>query len=254
MRPRSFLAGTTLSICALLLAVAPARAQVLYGRVVDAADGNPVSAATVAAVDGTGGVVAAVLSGADGRYELRLPAAGSVRVRVERLGYRTGVSAAVTVGEGDRMGVDLRMRSTAVALDEVEVDARVVPPFRDPRARTFYQRMDRGRGRYISPERVRELDKRQASDLLRTLPEVAFSSGVISAGLRFGHGGSTCVPLLYIDGYRFRPYPGWRLDDHVRASDVWAIEVYRRAEDIPGDLPREMGGSCGIVMIWTTGS
>jgi hypothetical protein len=243
-----------LLICALVLAAAPARAQVLYGRVVDAADGNPVSAATVAAVDGTGGVVASVLSGADGRYELRLPAAGSVRVRVERLGYRTGMSAVVTVGEGDRMGVDLQLRSAAVALDEVQVQTRVVPPFHDARARTFYQRMDRGRGRYISPERVRELDKHHASDLLRTLPEVAFGSGVSSAGLRFGHGRGACVPLLYINGFRFRPYPGWLLDDHVRGSDVWAIEVYRRPEDIPGDLPREMDGTCGIVMIWTKGS
>jgi hypothetical protein len=249
MRPR-FIAALTLLVCA-LFAAAPARAQVLYGRVLDARDGWPIDAAAVAAVDSGGVVVASMFSRPNGRYELRLPRAGSFRIRVERLGYTPGLSPAVSVAVGDSMGVDLSLRAAAVALDSVEVEARRIPNFRDARARTFYQRMDRGRGRYISPERVQELNRPFTSDLLRTIPGVAFSRGLNSSGLRFGNGSRSCTPLVYIDGERFRPYPGWRLDSHVRAADVWAIEVYRYAEDIPPELPREMDTRCGAVVIWT---
>jgi hypothetical protein len=234
-------------------AAGPAAAQVFQGRITDAADGSPVAAAYVSALDGTGAAVAGTASGLDGRFELPLPAAGAYRLRVSRVGYRTGTSPAVTIAQGDRMDVDLSLRTDAVQMEAVQATGRVTPPFRDQRARRFFERMDRGRGRYISPEQVQEMDAARTPDMLRTIPGLSFSSGLGSAGLRLGGRQRGCTPTLYIDGYRFTPYPGWRLDDHVASPDVWAIEVYPYATDIPPDLPRE-SGRCGIVMIWRHGS
>jgi Carboxypeptidase regulatory-like domain len=254
MRPAFRPLPLLLLYAAALLAAAPvtARAQAVYGRVADAADGGPVAAAFVVALDGAGAAVASTVSGTDGRYDLALPAAGSFRLQVSRVGYRTGISPPVAVGPGDRMGLDLSLRSAAIALDQVQ--ARVTPPFRDVRARQFYARMDRRRGRYLSPERVQQLGLTRTSDLLRTIPGVSFSSGLGSGGLRLGGRLRGCTPILYIDGYRFHPYPGWRLDDHVGVEEVWAIEVYMDGADIPAELPRDGMGRCGIVMIWTHGS
>jgi hypothetical protein len=231
----------------------PAAAQVFQGRVTDAADGSPVAAASVSALDGAGAAVASTASGRDGRFELALPAAGAYRLRVSRVGYRTGISPEITIAGGDRMDVDLGLRADAVQMEAVEATGRVTPPFRDQRARGFFERMDRGRGRYISPEQVQEMDAARTSDMLRTIPGLSFSTGLGSAGLRLGGPQRGCHPTLYIDGRRFTPYPGWRLDDHVASADVWAIEVYPYATDIPPDLPREVG-RCGIVMIWRHGS
>lgn len=234
-------------------AAEPAAAQVFHGRVTDAADGSPVAAAYVSAMDGAGAAVASTATGRDGRFELPLPAAGAYQLRVSRVGYRTGTSPAITIAQGDRMDVDLSLRADAVQMEAVQATGRVTPPFRDQRARGFFERMDRGRGRYIGPEQVQEMDAARTSDMLRTIPGLSFSSGLGSAGLRLGGRQRGCTPTLYIDGYRFQPYPGWRLDDHVASPDVWAIEVYMYATDIPPDLPREVG-RCGIVMIWRHGS
>jgi hypothetical protein len=241
-------------LAALLLALAAAvraDAQVLYGRVVDAADGSPVAAAQVLALDASGTVASAV-SGRDGRYELALPSAGAGRLQVSRFGFRTGISPVLQVGEGERMGADLSLRPEAVRLEGVEARSRATPDFHDRRARGFYDRMDRGRGRYLTPERVESMRAGTPSGMLWTVPGVSFSSGMVSSGLRLGTTRArSCVPDVYLDGHRIHPYPGWRLDDHVAAREVWAIEVYMDAGDIPPELPREGRGNCGIVMIWT---
>jgi hypothetical protein len=243
------------SILAVLLlalaAAARADAQVLHGRVADAADGSPVAAAQILALDASG-TVASTVSGRDGRYELALPSAGAFRLQVSRFGFRTGISPTVHVGEGERMGVDLSLRPEAVRLEGVEARSRATPDFRDHRARGFFDRVDRGRGRYLTPERVEAMRAGTTSGMLWTVPGVSFSSGMISSGLRLGiTRARSCVPEVYLDGHRINASPGWRLDDWVAAREVWAIEVYMKASDIPPELPREGHGTCGIVMIWT---
>jgi hypothetical protein len=229
-----------------ILAAAPAKAQTLYGRVTDAADGSPVAAALVTALDGVGGEAARVVSGPDGRYELPLPAAGAYRVQVSRIGFRTGISPAVAIGEGERMGVDLGLRTDAVRLEEIEAQSRVTPPFRDSRARGFYERMDHGRGMYYTPEQIARLDRPRASELITT------NAGVGMRGGRVWLGGDNrgCMPWVYVDGFRKpRDIP---LDDLIAASAIWGIEIYRYAFEIPNDLPRDdLTANCGVVMIWT---
>jgi Carboxypeptidase regulatory-like domain len=239
-------------ITALLLTLAstlPARTQVLYGRVTDAADGSPVSGAQVTALGAEGATVASAVSGADGRYELVLPAAGGVRLRVSRLGFRIGISPAVTVGEGERMGVDLALRQDALRLEAVEATARTTPPFRDPRALGFFERMDRGRGRYYTPEQIIRLNRNRTSELITTYAGISMSRG------RVWMGGNArgCFPTVYIDGFR-KPHD-ISLDDLITPDRIWGIEIYRYSFDIPNNLPRDgMGSTCGIIMIWTRNS
>jgi hypothetical protein len=242
MRPLRLLAAPLLLA---LAAALPAHAQVLHGRVADAADGSPVAAAQILALDGAGATAASAVSGADGRYELALPSAGAVRLQVSRIGFRTGISPTVQVGEGERMEVDLSLRPEVVQLEAVQAQSRVTPNFHDPRARGFYERMDRGRGKYYTPEQIFRLNRSRTSDLITTYAGISmFNRRVWMGGDRRG-----CSPYIYIDGHRAPPLP---LDDLIAPSAIWGIEIYRHAWEIPNELPRD--GNCGVVMIWTAGS
>jgi hypothetical protein len=248
-----------------LAAAAPTQAQVLYGRVTDASDGANVAAALISALDGAGSTVASTISGTDGRFDLPLPAAGSYRVHVSRIGFRTGMSPVVAVGAGERIGVDLALRADAVELEAVEAQARVTPPFRDARARGFYDRMDTGMGRFMTREQILARNAPVTSALLRSIPGVQMG-GLRSTGLRLGgnagraggRGYGTllgCRPSLYIDGFLKVLRPGQRVDDLVEPSEIWGIEVYRRGSDIPSELPRQdMIRNCGAIVIWTVNS
>ncbi|HUT99879.1 MAG TPA: SpoIID/LytB domain-containing protein [Myxococcota bacterium] len=72
----------------LLLVAAPARAAGLRGRVVDALDGRPIAGAVVSVV----GMKPAAASGADGSFNLPLPA-GVFRLKIAAAGYRTAFLA-----------------------------------------------------------------------------------------------------------------------------------------------------------------
>lgn len=240
-----------LSCCALLSFVlaTPAPAQVLYGRVTDAADDAPVAAAQVAALDSAGATATWAMSGRDGRFELRLPAGGSFRLHVSRVGFRDGVSPPVTVQRGDRMGVDLALRTDVVRLEAVEARSRVTPPFRDRRARGFFERMDRGRGWFYTPEQIAQMNRPRTSEVITR------DAGITMRGTRPWVGGNRrgCSPTIYIDGFRKpRDIP---LDDLIAPTAIWGIEVYRYSWEIPSDLPRDdMVGTCGVIMIWTAHS
>jgi hypothetical protein len=156
------------------------------------------------------------------------------------------------VGEGDRLGLDLALRAEAVQLEAVQAQSRVTPPFRDQRARGFFNRMDRGMGHYITREQIRARGLVYTSDLLRTVPELGFRGGSVSSGLWFGGGRRGCAPTLYIDGHRKILEADERLDDLVAPANIWGIEIYRYGSEIPAELPREnLIGNCGAVVIWT---
>lgn len=229
-----------------LFAAAPAAAQTLYGRVTETADGSPVAGALVTALDGAGAETASTVSGQDGRYELPLPAAGAFRIQVSRVGFRTGISPAVAIGEGERMGVDLGLRPEAVQLEAVEARSRVTPPFRDARARRFYERMDSGRGLFYTPEEIARLNRTHTTDLITS------KAGVTMVGGRVWVGGNRrgCSPTIYIDG--FAKSPAVPLDELIHPSEIWGIEIYRWGMEVPNDLPRDnVASRCGVVMIWT---
>ena len=237
-----------LALAALLLAVfaaAPAAAQILHGRVTDAVDGSPVAAAQVAALDSSGATAAWTLSRRDGSYELKLPLGGAFRLHVSRLGFGSGISPTVSIVTGDRMGVDLSLRPDVVKLEGMEAVARVTPPFRDARARNFFERMDRGRGTFFTAEQIAEMNRPRTTDV------ITYNAGVTMRRGRVWMGGDRrgCSPTIYVDGYR---KPGVLLDDALAPSDVWGIEIYRSSMEIPNDLPRDdMLGNCGVIMIWT---
>lgn len=111
-------------------------AQVLRVELRDSVTGARVVGALLAAVDSTGRPIVEGLSDAGGESALRLPRAGTWRVRVRRIGFAPVLSAPVTVPAGGSERVALRLASAQQALPIVRVEAargacRAVPVGRD---------------------------------------------------------------------------------------------------------------------------
>lgn len=75
----------------------PARAQTVEGRAVDRETQQPILNAAVVLVDSAGDAVATGRTAADGRFRLTAPRPGEYRLTASRLGYRTMLSAAVSL-------------------------------------------------------------------------------------------------------------------------------------------------------------
>jgi hypothetical protein len=72
---------------------APLSAQVVRGKVLDAASGEPVPQAEVTATSLEGRGAGRARTGADGAFILDLRAPGTFRLRAERAGYRPTTTA-----------------------------------------------------------------------------------------------------------------------------------------------------------------
>ncbi|WP_420126553.1 carboxypeptidase-like regulatory domain-containing protein [Longimicrobium sp.] len=111
-----------LLLCALALA-SPAGAQAVSGRFVDQ-DGTPIPSARVTLQAESGAAVHAVLTGADGQFSLRAPAAGRYLLRAERIGYAATVSAPMTLAAGETATQRLVAAGQRVMLESVVVSAQ----------------------------------------------------------------------------------------------------------------------------------
>jgi hypothetical protein len=114
-----------LAIC--IAAPVPAAAQVIVGRVIDAATGGGVPRArvTVSGVDHR--ETQRTLTGDNGRFTFVVRGGGSYRVRVARTGYQDAATRALDVGPGDTVAVTVRATAEPRRLDPVVVST---PPRR----------------------------------------------------------------------------------------------------------------------------
>lgn len=112
------------AFCALALSCAPAAAQVVAGRVVDAASGAGVAHArvVVSATDRDDPRRAA--TGDDGRFAVLVGGHGEYRVRVAREGYREMRLRPRVIGANDTLWVEVRMTPAALPLGPLTATAR----------------------------------------------------------------------------------------------------------------------------------
>ena len=106
-------------LAAALAAASPANAQTVQGRVTEAGSGTPVAGAIVVLVDENGTRQVATLADAAGEYRVTGPAAGTYRLRVERVGYEASTSAPVRVEAGQTVQRALTAEARRVVLAPV---------------------------------------------------------------------------------------------------------------------------------------
>ena len=268
-------AFATLPLLAVL--ATPLSAQVVRGKVLDAATGEPVAQAEVTAATVEGRGAGRTRAGADGAFTLDLRAAGTFRLRAERAGYVPSVSDTVAVDPRETVEVELRISATAVAMEPLRVTARVEPPRRRAlEMNGFYDRERMGLGKFVRRE---DLERGRNLNLAQALSRVS-GTRILQLGVRqfiffprngspifgsaaaartrgqlnsrppSGPGTVRCLPLLYVDGSRMTYDAYSDINAAVSPEQIEAIEVYRG----PSEIPTQYNGPdamCGVILIWT---
>lgn len=258
MRPLVFRWLLPLLACAM---AAPAAAQSIRGRVLDATTGRPVAEATVLLLAADGSVRERERTDDDGRFSVAVREEGTFRVRAERLGYHAATSAPLAGRLSDLVDVELRLSTSEVLIAPLTVTAR-----RQPRrlasldASGFYLRERAGGGgRFLRREDIERRRPMVVSDVLRGLPGVRMTR-MGQNGMRHvtfsrhemtSYANPVCLPRVYRDGAPlFVSFSEESLDDLVLPEELEAIEVYSG----PATTPAQYGGAsnaCGVIVLWT---
>jgi hypothetical protein len=175
-------------------------------------------------------------------------------VLVRRIGYgdeRRDVSTAPGA-------LEVALTPAPVALGGVQAAAQRMPM--SPPLRRFYERMEHGRGSFVTREQIDRRKPRRLTDLFREIPGVRVAT--TSRGDRLVMTGATpamyrvdprweagdCPVQYYLDGMSYQPdFAG--VPNDVRPDEVEGIEVYRRLSEVPVEF-RRPGAECGVVLIW----
>jgi TonB-dependent Receptor Plug Domain len=223
----------------------PAQPQVSV-HVTDGSTGGPIAGADVRLGERR------VVTGADGIARMVRPA-GAQNVVVTRMGYQT---RSVPVGTETRLAVPLTIIPVSVA--GVEASSR--PQAHSPLLRRFYDRLERGRGAFVTREQIEQRRPRRLVDAFREIPGVRVTATprgerlMMSGALPFmyqsaGAAKGDCPVQYYLDGSMWEPDAPGVISNDVRPEEVEGIEVYRRLSEVPAEF-RRPGSECGVVLIW----
>jgi len=246
---------------ALLAAAHPLAAQTIRGKVVDARTGEAVPAAAVAALTREGRGAGQARTGADGTFVLPLRAAGEMRLRVERTGYRPTLTDSMSVATRETIEVEVSISTAPLTLAPLRVTGRVEPPRRRSLEMAgVYDRERAGFGRRLFRE---DLDRQSNSTLGQVLLRVngttrlqngpfeyVVFSRSIPNGTREQSAGRYCLPVLFIDGTRAAYGGSADINSLVTPGQIEAVELYSSAATIPMQY-NGAGSGCGVILIWT---
>lgn len=111
--------------CVTILGASIARAQTVNGEIATQSGGvlKPVAGAIVALLDSSGRVVTSKLAEDGGSFSFLAPSAGRYSVRVDRVGFRSSVTAPFLVRQADSVDVPITIVSENVSLRAIIVSA-----------------------------------------------------------------------------------------------------------------------------------
>lgn len=220
----------------------------VYGQVVDQDNGTGVGQATLLlrrVVDDSIADSVAATTDDDGAFRLQRVPVGTYDLTTDHLGFEQR-SDTLQVPVGKRVEIEIPMSAEPVRLEPLEVDVRA-----DWLVETgFYERREKGFGKFLTPE---ELERRPLNSLeqaLRTVPGVKtvnrcrglFCDEVIEMSSSAGRIG--CPVKFYMDGNELH---GTVHPDNIAVHDLAAIEVYRGISETPA----QFYGRCGSVVMWS---
>ena len=205
----------------LLISTAPARAQdkvAVRGVITDASGGTAAGAGVEAWVAGRR--AASASTGADGAYQLEVPANVAFELRVQLEGFAPQVSA--IAGQSRPITRDVALPVAGLS------DSLVVTASRNAESRasvtesvTSFTRHD-----------IAALGARSLADIVRYVPAVNVEStgrdGAVTS--MFSRGGESDYNLVLIDGVRVNQSGGTFDFSRINASEIERVEVVRGAQ------------------------
>jgi len=210
----------------------------LRGRVVDSEFGAPVARATVT-IRG----IPPITADSAGRFVVPDLAPGGTKVTVEAMGYATGVFDMSVPSQGvfDRtFGIDF----TGDQLPEVVVQARAQQLI--PRYMDFERRRQRGMGSYLRWDEIAQKGFNSVGDALRTVRGIRIRCNQQTFEcFAFLTRTPQCKPTWWVDGMEVSSF-----NENTPIRDVYGIEVYRGAGEVPAEF-HGADAACGVIVLWT---
>lgn len=240
--------------------VRPLSAQSIQGQVLDRSAGNaPVRAGTIRLLDVHGEVTRVSLD-VNGRFNVTAPEPGRYWLRFESPGYRMVLSSGIDLAPRATVSYSIQTQAVAPAeLDTVVVEGRGVPV----RVAPFYERRARptGGGEFFTRQEFERWNPAEVTDVIRrsrgftVVPNPGYSVGGdfrrnVVINNRIGmYLGSSCPPLVYIDGMYMGSSAQFDLE-FVDVNAVEGVEIYNSIASLPLEFSRQ-GSDCGVISIWT---
>jgi len=181
-----------------------------------------------------------------GRFVLGALPRGTVHVTVRRLGFLP-VALDWLVAPGSPP-LEVRLAAIAQSLAAVEVREHREPY--DARLAGFNARRARKVGHFLTRSDLERKNGFNLTDVIRDVPGARVITMRGALGKTVLLRGSTCPPLVFIDGF---PASAGPFDlDMVNLKSIEGIEVYSGAASIPMELigPRGLE-QCGVIAIWS---
>ncbi len=258
---------------------APAHAQVVLGHVVEAELSAPIKHATLELLNDRAQVISRVNVDSLGVFRIRSWHPGKYRIRTSALGFVTVTSDFMEVATGDVIDLTIRLDAKAVPLEPVVVNVRARASLSEIAMAGYYDRRDAGQrlglGRFFDRGAIARRG-RKLSEVLATIPGVRvlyvqncpvplISMAGSSATrleetqtdqlVRINTMTEACKPAhvcranVYVDGVQMSFDETISIDHRVPLDWVEAIEVYRRAAEVPAEFLSR--ATCGVVAVWT---
>jgi hypothetical protein len=257
-----------IALVAALLAVLPvdsvASAQTINGTLRDLTTDQPIRLGLVMMFTEEGDSVGLAVTDEGGRFSITSPDPGSFVLLASALGYRETPAGVFELGEGGALTVEYRL-----PLEPIPLEQLVVPldrPVYDHHLvrNGFVRRFQRGLGVFVTPHDIEEALVTSTEQLLSGLPGINVQPVRVRRGETLipradmgeavtirAPGGGWCVPTVYVDGMRvhYGAETGVTLSTLASLDAVDAIEVYRRAAEVPPEYSQ--GAGCGVMVVWT---
>jgi hypothetical protein len=216
----------------------PGAAQAtLRGRVIDSEIGQPLAGATVRIRRSP----APLTTDSLGRFEARDLSGGDAEITIQVIGYSREDFWIRLPGSGEVDRV-FALDFTGARLPAVVVEARAEKLV--PRYAVFEQRRQRKLGAYLRWDDLKPYSS--VGDALRTIRGVRmqcdqqrFECFAVMART------PQCQPTWWIDGVEVHSF-----HENTPIRDIYGIEIYRGAGEVPGEYAGSDAG-CGVIVVWT---
>ncbi len=211
----------------------------LVGRVVDSETGQPVQNAAVT----IRGLQTEFRTDSLGQFAVANLTDQDVVLTIKRLGYAPGEFRVrvPSTGMAEKVfGIDF----TGQQLAAVEVAARAEAL--TARYTDFERRRTRGMGAFFRWEELNKKAFSSIGDALRTVRGVRMQCNqqtfeCFAVMVR----SPQCQPVWIIDGQEAQAF-----NENTPIQDVYGIEIYRGAGEIPGEYSGS-NAACGVILVWT---
>jgi hypothetical protein len=227
------------ALLAFPLCPAPGAAQAtLRARVIDSEIGQGIVGASVQIRK-----TAAILTDTLGLFEARGVPAGDAEITIQVIGYSRGVFYMHIPASGEVERI-FALDFTGARLPAVVVEARAEKLER--RYIEFEQRRQRRMGAYLRWDELEKQGFASVGDALRTVRGVRMQCNQQTFEC-FAYMARTpqCQPTWWVDGVEVHSF-----HENTSIRDVYGIEVYRGAGEVPGEYAGSDAG-CGVIVVWT---